>query len=782
MAFSAYMAKCGTLLIIRNPGATSPVLIPPTLMADGNPIALTPGPVDTNFWSFTLPPGVGVNAYNALSVTAPAQWYSGAAALSLPVTNYACQTDFPLPATKTMALGMNFAHGGLTRGSLQGMPKNFAQRLSGWDSAARTLDSAGNVTSLTPGFGSQNIFQAASYTPLDTLGSSPQDLPTLSGTVTLIWDSADPRTTLDIVAADANFTVTQIGGATGNGTTGTARIYSIVPSASNTTRNPILALRCNVHPTNSPSYTNPRIYMANNVDNYGDSGNGCFEQSIDSQIRIGSKGPSSLRFIDTCASAGQSNTVLATDLPGTGPMPWAVSPKPNATVSITQIDPCPSDGSLSYTAPDGTLVPMTAANLSRFNYGANWVGLCTCAAAHGFQTGQMLSLSFGAPTAFTIAGNPFTISGAAVFCFPVNSTQFVYFGPVTGLPNNTASQVTATTVLGASATAHQNSPFGGFTPYYFVSAAASKYKGCAIHIPIPIAANDACVTAIATQVLNNSVAGQLVIPELANENWNSAFTQTFVANALGSQLYSPGGFSATYEVLRTQQVVNIFKTVFGARAADVQLALYWNMGLLGQVTGAAIAHNVRADIIGFAPYLDLPSAWAATTNAFTPRQLNSLYRAWLTYSADNLTAGTQLQAAMLAITTYETWLGGRVKRWSYEGALERFCPIGSTNQIPRTWDAKDHPDAYDTELCYYSTMQNLGLDLLTLYAHTLEVNANGATWGIYSWSGQSPGFGDARDGKVRNIPYDATNNAWLSRVSPRGQAWRDWQTAFLTGG
>src|SRR5262249_3237613 len=139
----SHSGKSGQTLWITAP-QTAAVATVPTLTVNGQPVAMTAGPVNAAFWSFGL--ARPVLPSDQLHLSAPAGWAAGAPALEMDVRNSTGRLEFTLPAP-TMALGLNMAAQSLT--SIGFPAANWARRLRR-DGNTKAYDTLGYPSTIAP--------------------------------------------------------------------------------------------------------------------------------------------------------------------------------------------------------------------------------------------------------------------------------------------------------------------------------------------------------------------------------------------------------------------------------------------------------------------------------------------------------------------------------------------------------------------------------------------------------------------------------------------------------
>ena len=211
----------------------------------------------------------------------------------------------------------------------------------------------------------------------------------------------------------------------------------------------------------------------------------------------------------------------------------------------------------------------------------------------------------------SIGSSPIYVTGANTFAFSVS-----YIGGLT-------AGTTVATANGSNAynfTASITFPPGNMAapanPAQALAAAA--VPNCGLHVMIPTAATDACVTAIAEQIRDNLPVGRLVYPEFANEHWNSAISVDIINCYAMASLFSTGlsgvrvNNSSDFYALRLKQIHDLFIAAFNAEdingntdRGDSIVCIF-----CGQATSAALIDgyiqfaNISGRIDTFGPRAD----------------------------------------------------------------------------------------------------------------------------------------------------------------------------------
>jgi hypothetical protein len=733
----AHTGKSGqTVFVTGAPAAMSD----PTLRVNGSPVALTPGPVSPAFRSYALPSGVKVNPGDTLAIG------------DLPVRNSAGRVEFPLPDRKTMGLGINMSAFYRSDGTPFTLGRNWAIRLRDWNWNGRA------VTEFSPeGFPAKIRGQEVT-TPFLT---TPQ--PGLGGLWTVVYDAADRATAVGLAPwADADWTIAHRPdlSSPGDGGRGIVRVFEVTPGGSKAP-GPTLQLAIN-HPAGAPTVGNLWIIGPGNpparpADPFE------LDSGISSKLDLGGgKGPLVVRMMDSTASyGGVSNVVDAADLPD------PLRPRSRTvTAPIARVRPL--DLAVSPTI-ETVYGPVKIADKKVWDLGWRWLGEAVCEAPHGLRTGQVATVRLGTATPKG-GGNPLGPYFASQV-WVTSPTTFAFTGYGGQIPQEGPLDLDAA-IETPGATATVEIPPGSPLSFEQLAATASRWQGCAAWVSIPVAANDECVREIARRVLSRLGSTNKVIIELSNETWNWGFPQSSYCTTMSALMGLPRGWPDYYTARRAAECAAEFASVFSraGRAGDVKLCLAGQFGWMTRpLLSYAAAQGIKADVVAGAPYMALgyPADWSAGVAGWTPGQLHDLMRHYIALDPGSTAAFADWDKS---VSEYEAAIGRKVLRYSYEGGIE------SIAGNPWAWAA--HPDAGDTERCLFAACQRGGFDGLTYFSLIDTPKGSGSFWGLYDRQAQLPGRGDGSDGKAVNV---LGGGQAAGNVSPRGEAWRDWQRDVLLG-
>jgi len=135
---------------------------------------------------------------------------------------------------------------------------------------------------------------------------------------------------------------------------------------------------------------------------------------------------------------------------------------------------------------------------------------------------------------------------------------------------------------------------------------------------VPHMANDDYITQMAVLAHANLAASQKIYIEFSNEVWNGAYAQAGYAAAQGKALWpnagaSPGAYNRSWFGMRTAQMCDIWKSVWGADASRLVCVLSAQAGNTGTATqaldcplwtgnGNAPCSNHNINAVAVAPY------------------------------------------------------------------------------------------------------------------------------------------------------------------------------------
>jgi hypothetical protein len=335
-------------------------------------------------------------------------------------------------------------------------------------------------------------------------------------------------------------------------------------------------------------------------------------------------------------------------------------------------------------------------------------------------------------------------------------------------------------------------PRWGGVPYEVQAIITGKFANANLVVNIPTDASDDLVYAIAQRVRDNFPAGRTVYVELSNEPWNWAFNPFGQLSISGGVFLRSNPSTLAYYAFRSIHCRDVFRTVFGARSAEICGYLNCQMGdNAAAYLNYAQANGWQIDAIACAPYAsptDSP-ANVAGFNALDDDQAIDLYVHDLLYCPDSIAvkiAGTQA-----AIKAYNSATGNNCRLICYEGGNERVAPAaqsGAPYNDVRSRDCIYNPLFYFAEQTHYAILQAAGVSEYHIYGAGLPWAPQG--WGLYHAYNQDFGRGDGSDGKANNRLFladpkaagykGATVNQDSKCVSVRGQAWLDWNAAVTS--
>jgi hypothetical protein len=744
-----YTGKSGQTLFVLPQISTTTIGTTPTLTVNGTPTTITLGPVETKFWCFGLP--APVQPTDSLVLTAPLNWIAGTPAVNATVRNLVGKREYPIPASPIFKLGFNQGQLMLAEGSALSIVANAVRRIR-WtpgDIAAR--DSLGNPTQFTGG---------------KTSTSAPTGAGGPGGRFTLSWDSTDGVTDINLSGTGVTYhpELSNPSGAAGIGRT---RVYDVpVTGASIVLSNA----------SSTPNFQNLQLVPTGNspsADLYAYEANALGNLSLP-----GGGGPAAMRFMDSCAFAGdETDQAAAADLVGSSYWYWAEQLGTTASVTLTTIRPVDTSVSPNIIAAGGPY-PWPAGwpgNGKNLFWGGTYVAEVTTATPHPFYTGQArVTINLGSVTSIPlVGGGTVTISGSfTAMVFVTSATSFVFIGGVTG-GNGTAIASTQTITGGSASVNPVNS--GQFLPPQFAAASAARFPNCYCWLNIPRAATDAYVTALA-----NAVAGfncKFII-EYADEPWNGQFSVWYLSWAMTNILggINTGGVGHGWIAKRSLQIKTVFQAAMVANGRPATDALMGAFPQFGEVNGGLVdamiaeynAGHGSFDVMGPAPYADWNYSLSLTTSWSIAQHLDVM-RAFFVYS--NLWNITYLADFTAGVARYEAAIGKRVTRFAYEGDIETVGAVAGGGHNISNWDWMYHPDIADTEYVLWTTLQNAGFDGMSIYNFLDAPRSNNNNWTFqdYQYEQAGAGLSNTLDGaqvignqSVRMYAYQQ----WQAGVSP----------------
>lgn len=345
-----------------------------------------------------------------------------------------------------------------------------------------------------------------------------------------------------------------------------------------------------------------------------------------------------------------------------------------------------------------------------------------------------------------------------------------------------------------------------------VLGAASTHANAWCWLNVPGYATEAYAYEQGKRLRETAAVGSTVMVELGNEVWN------YISFTFWNSFYDISRFAAAgqsvhkYHVIRSYAVFQAVKRAFAevGRGDEVLHALMWQPGMAGHIMSAARDMGIPFDIVGTAPYLyplhdDEVCAFinAADDDA-------AVCDLWTYKMAHDVRGGTLrawFGADRAAWDQHVALTGQSPLRISYEGGLQDAIPRHPTttehndaipNSIARNRDVRYHPNWRFAELDSYSLMADIGgYDGIALFncaqaPQRGDINLGAeALWGMNTWWGQRPGFGDGRDGGIDNrlnIFRPGTPNSKTEvdcgdmKESVRWQALIDYNKVFFAGG
>jgi hypothetical protein len=733
----AHTGKSGQTVWITAPKA-APVVTMPALTVNGQPVAMTPGPVDPAFWSFGLP--APVNPSDQLHLSAPAGWAPGAPALEMDVRNSTGRLEFTLPAP-TMALGLNMAAQSLI--SIGFPHANWVRRLR-WDGNVKAYDALGYPSSIAPS-GAHGDFLQGHF----------------GGLWSVAYDAVDPATVAALAYHAGPHVPVYHPELSSSGVDGKG-IVKVYDCAADSYASVYL-----YHPAGRPKIANLQVLPPGNrpsSDPYA------AEWSIARELSVGGgRGPSALRFVDSAAGyGGKTNVVDPGDLVDPAQLAWGF-PAVYRTAQISSVR-APTTQTIQT-----TYGPLTAAPGKFIWPGRDFVILeAVCPQPHGLRSGQLVTMQLGIPSI------PTTVSPATPVPPKFNTVIWVtgettFSCQMPARLNGPAGTLPTAEVATPAGRGTMYPHTGGYDlPWEFAAALAGRWTACDLWLNLPIAATDATYDAIARAVLANLPAGHRVLIELSNEVWNATIGPQYFYAFTMTRLLGEGGIIEGFLVRRSLEAAARFRSIFTAagRGADVLVLLPGQFGAIG--TSPLIPEAIKAfqksgqafDAITVPQYF--PNVKRGGFRPDTVAQSLDSHRHYLMLSP--VVDKKFFADFAKAVAAYEKAIGRRVLRYAYEGSLTSMAGAGT---LP--WDLASHPDRGDTLRCLFAMSQANGFDMFVYFNQCGPPNGS-ETDGLWHWQGQFAGTGDGTDGRAVNV---LQGKATPGNVSPAGQAWREWQRVRL---
>lgn len=335
-------------------------------------------------------------------------------------------------------------------------------------------------------------------------------------------------------------------------------------------------------------------------------------------------------------------------------------------------------------------------------------------------------------------------------------------------------------------------------PYEATAYQTGRSPGAWHWLNVPHRATEETVYAIAKAVRDNLPPGRKVVFELCNEVWNWGYVSTRTGYWLATLTSGASGASndAILEgyVKRSALAFETVKACFAevGRGDEVLHAACWQP--TADVPAACRRVGADLDAWGCSPYFNPPTTqrYADVFNALDDDRVCDLQ----TFLHLRWTGGPRRAGAFSRAATdaHERATGKRLKTFLYEGGLETVVRNGTAgNPDPerrRTRDIVHNPFFYFTERTHYAAIQQFfAADLFMHFVWSQSIHRTPITlnyyWALLWGPAQKPGYGDGRNGGVRNKDYTYAGvmdlakgggDAW--RESVRAQAWFDHQAAW----
>lgn len=335
-------------------------------------------------------------------------------------------------------------------------------------------------------------------------------------------------------------------------------------------------------------------------------------------------------------------------------------------------------------------------------------------------------------------------------------------------------------------------------PVEFIVKCA-RMAGGWLWLNLPPRATDDMIVEICRRVLDGFPAGRKVIVETGNEIWNGVFPYW---NDYANYRRFVGMSVVEAFVLESARMAEVVRAEFAKRGRgdEVLTALPWQQAQSAVVLQVAAAHGVKVDVVSSATYL-----WVRGT----PENEDVVNRygddvacdVWVYELYSDLTLGHLRYngaADLAALNAYEQATGWRPIQVHYEGGLGGTIPYrpGASNINPnivqglaRNRDIRNHPNWYFAERdSHYLTRELFHGEGLAVFNCSQPPWAE-SLWGMSTYWGQRPGYGDGRSGgpdNTQNIHFqgvpesaDIATSVDASKESVRWQAMIDHNKEFF---
>ncbi len=381
-----------------------------------------------------------------------------------------------------------------------------------------------------------------------------------------------------------------------------------------------------------------------------------------------------------------------------------------------------------------------------------------CSSPHNLKSGVQIGGLAGSYSLVDTNGVPLSaIYGFNGLVVVTGATTFVTSGwNGTG---SSAATITECYTISSPSVNYTNTLPGDVMPYEGACQVVNRFVGCDIHVNIPMLASDSYVYWRAGQVLANLVPNRKVYIELANEpwgnNWHTQVLQQYLSPILGLE-----GDGYGWYIIRANEIVQMFKTVFAEARRESEMHLFLNGGPIANwFLSDAQSYNVKMDAIGVAPYYSMDSGAPSTVfcnNASLDQMADLLMHQVYYFGVANFYGNTLNPQ----IAAYNEASGCNCVLYSYENGYSTGC---STNAAGPTggngwfnWQASADirylPVWRIYEKDFFAWMQTNGYNTVHVYSFSLYYSYQNC-WNIYAWINQQLGMGDGSDGKADNRKY-----------------------------
>lgn len=296
-------------------------------------------------------------------------------------------------------------------------------------------------------------------------------------------------------------------------------------------------------------------------------------------------------------------------------------------------------------------------------------------------------------------------------------------------------------------------------PVEFIVKCA-RMAGGWLWLNLPMRATDDMIVEICRRVLDGFPAGRKVIVEVANEVWNTAFPYAAAYSDYGRVT---GLTVVEAFVLESVRMAGVVRAEFAKRGRgdEVLTSVPWQQSHVDHVLTVAAARGVKVDVVSSPTYL-----WVRGT----PENESIINRfgddvacdVWIYELYSDLSPG-QLRyngaVDQMAVDAYERATGWRPIHVHYEGGLGGTIPYRVADPalnsnihqgLERNRDIRNHPNWYFAERdSHHVTRELYQSEGLAVFNCSQPPWAE-SLWGMSTYWGQRPGYGDGRSGGPDN--------------------------------